>query len=91
MDPSLIKEKKKANKDAARLMKLSLTDGLNTMEAIEFERLKNIDSFNVGQKFILSPPIEVRRGVLFITNANIAYLGTPLATIAPQIPTAPKT
>ncbi len=29
LDPSLMKEKKKANKDAARLMKLSLTDGLN--------------------------------------------------------------
>ncbi len=29
LDPNLIKEKKKANKDAARLMKLSLTDGLN--------------------------------------------------------------
>ena len=85
LDPNLIKEKKKANKDAARLMKLSLTDGLNQIEAIEFERLKNIDSFSVGQKFILTPPIEVRRGLLMLTNANIAYLGTPIAPPVVQV------
>ncbi len=36
LDPSLIKEKKKQNKDAHRMMKLSLTDGLNEIEAIEY-------------------------------------------------------
>lgn len=82
LDPSLIKEKKKANKDAARLMKLSLTDGLNMMEAIEHERLK-MDFFNIGQKLLLKPPIEVRRGVLFLTNANLSYLGAPITTAAP--------
>ena len=83
LDPSLIKEKKKANKEASRMMKLSLTDGLNQFDAIEFERLKNIDSFNIGQKFLLNPPIEVRRGILFLTNANISYLGKPLQVSAP--------
>jgi hypothetical protein len=29
LDPNLMKEKKKQNKDASRMMKLSLTDGLN--------------------------------------------------------------
>ena len=48
LDPSLIKEKKKQNKDASRMMKLSLTDGLNLLEAIEYERLKNMDYFNIG-------------------------------------------
>ena len=48
LDPNLIKEKKKQNKDASRLMKLSLTDGLNKIEAIEFERLLHMDSFNTG-------------------------------------------
>jgi hypothetical protein len=43
----LIKEKKRANKDAARMMKLSLTDGHNTMEAIEHESLK-MDYFAIG-------------------------------------------
>jgi RecQ mediated genome instability protein len=59
-------------------MKLSLTDGLNEMEAIEFERLKEIDHFNIGQKLMLTPPIEVRRGVIFLTNANCSYLGQPI-------------
>ena len=47
-DPSLMKEKKKQNKDAHRMMKLSLTDGLNEIEAIEYERFKNMDHFSVG-------------------------------------------
>lgn len=85
LDPSLVKEKKKANKEAARLMKLSLTDGLNHFDAIEFERLKNIDSFNIGQKFLLTPPIEVRRGILFLTNTNVSYLGKPLQPPTPQV------
>ena len=48
LDPGLIKEKKKVNKDSSRLMKLSLTDGLNSIEAIEYERLKNLDYFDIG-------------------------------------------
>ena len=75
LDPGLIKEKKKQNKDASRMMKLSLTDGFNQLEAIEYERLKNMDYFNIGQKLMLTPPIEVRRGILFLTNKNVSYLG----------------
>jgi len=30
------------------MMKLSLTDGLNQIEAIEYERLLHMDSFNIG-------------------------------------------
>lgn len=43
-----MKEKKKYIKEASRLMKLTLTDGLNTFEAIEHERLKHMDYFGVG-------------------------------------------
>ena len=53
LDRNLVKEKKKANKEAARIMKLMLTDGLNEMEAIEFERFKNMEYFNIGQKLML--------------------------------------
>ena len=66
LDRNLVKEKKKANKEAARIMKLLLTDGLNEMEAVEFERFKNMDYFNIGQKLMLHPPIEVRRGILLL-------------------------
>ena len=52
LDRNLVKEKKKANKEAARIMKLMLTDGLNEMEAIEFERFKNMEYFNIGQKLM---------------------------------------
>lgn len=78
LDPSLIKEKKKQNKDRQRMMKLTLTDGLNNMEAMEFERLRSIDHFNIGQKLLLTPPIEVRRGILFLTNSNVSYIGSPI-------------
>ena len=81
----MIKEKKKANKDAARIMKLTITDGLTEMEAIEFERLKNMDYFNIGQKLMLSPPIEVRRGVILLNNKNCSYLGQPI-TNTPSTP-----
>lgn len=80
LDPGLIKDKKKVNKDSSRLMKLSLTDGLNSIEAIEYERLKNLDYFDIGQKLIITPPVEVRRGILFLTNANVSYLGSPIIT-----------
>jgi RecQ mediated genome instability protein len=86
LDPNLVKEKKKQNKDASRIMKLSLTDGLNMLEAIEYERLKSIDYFNVGQKLMLKPPIEVRRGIMFLTNANVSYLGQPITTAPPAPP-----
>lgn len=58
-------------------MKLILTDGLNEMEAIEFERLKSMEYFNIGQKLMLTPPIEVRRGVLLLNTQNCSYLGKP--------------
>lgn len=70
LDKNLIKEKKKVNKEASRIMKLLLTDGLNEMEAVEFERLKSMDYFNIGQKLLLTPSIEVRRGILLLNNKN---------------------
>jgi hypothetical protein len=73
----LIKERKKASKEASRMMKLLLTDGLNEMEAIEFERLKNMDYFNIGQKLMLTPPLEVRRGVILLNSQNCSYIGKP--------------
>lgn len=80
LDPSLAREKKKYNKDSSRMMKLSLTDGLNQMEAIEYERFQKMEYFNIGQKLMLTPPIEIRRGVLFLTNSNVSYLGQPLTS-----------
>ena len=61
-------------------MKLSLTDGRHTMEALEVERLMKMDHFAVGQKLMLKPPIEVRRGVLFLNNSNVSYLGSTITT-----------
>jgi hypothetical protein len=86
LDRNLGKEKKKSNKEAARLMKLLLTDGLNEMEAIESERLKNMEYFDIGQKLFLNPPIEVRRGILFLTCQNVTYLGKPIIPSTPPVP-----
>lgn len=89
LDPKSIKEKKKQNKEAHRMMKLSLTDGMNVLEAIEYERLNKMDSFNIGQKLILKPPIEVRRGILFLTSSNVSYLGTQSsASFSSAVPAA---
>lgn len=65
------------------MMKMSITDGMNTLEAIEYERLLAFDYFNCGQKLMLKPPIEVRRGILFLTNANVSYLGQPVKSNPP--------
>ena len=43
-----MKEKKKKNLDSQRLMKICITDGLNKLDAIEYERLKTIDVFGIG-------------------------------------------
>ena len=57
------------------MMKLWLTDGLNKLEAIEYERFKEMDYFGIGQKLMLKPPIEVRRGILMLKSSNVSYLG----------------
>lgn len=48
LDPKLAKEHRKFTKEANRMMKLSLTDGLNKLEAIEYEKINNIDCFTLG-------------------------------------------
>lgn len=40
LDPKSIKEQKKYKKESSRVMKLSLTDGFNTLQAIEDARLQ---------------------------------------------------
>jgi hypothetical protein len=43
-----MKDKKKKTAIASRMMKLTLTDGLNQLEAIEYEKVNHIDSFEVN-------------------------------------------
>ena len=59
------------------MMKMTLTDGLNTFEAMEFERLMGIDFFGTGQKLLIQSGIEVRRGIFFLTSSKVSYLGDP--------------
>ncbi|CDW80160.1 UNKNOWN [Stylonychia lemnae] len=75
LDPGALKEKKKINRDASRMMKITFTDGLNTFDAFEEERLKHIDCFGQGQKFLLKAGIEVRRGMCLLKNDKISYFG----------------
>ena len=65
------------------MMKISLTDGFNKLEAIEYEKLKEIDQFTAGIKLMLTPPIEVRRGILLLNNKNVVYLIKPQAIVPP--------
>ena len=48
LDPKSMKEKKKVNRDASRMMKLTLTDGVNTFEAMEYEKLRHMEYFGPG-------------------------------------------
>jgi hypothetical protein len=67
----LAKEKRRINKEANRMMKLSLTDGLNKLEAIEYERINHIEYFALGSKLLIKPPVEVRRGILMLKPTNV--------------------
>eukprot|EP00347_Sterkiella_histriomuscorum_P023173 403335674 len=75
LDPKVMKEKKKIRRDNKRLMKLTLTDGFNTLYAIEDERLISMHSFEEGQALLLQKGVEVRRNIIMLSPKTVSYLG----------------
>ena len=56
-----------------RMLKLEMTDGVNTFSAIEHEKFPEKFVISVNNKCFLNPnpPIQVRRGVLMLKASNI--------------------
>ena len=52
-----------------RIAKLILTDGKNSIQALEDKPIK-IDKFGVGMLIEINIPCEVRHGILLLTNEN---------------------
>ena len=62
---------------ANRMLKFTLTNGFETVSAVEHQSLTSIISIPVqpGLKLTLSGPIVVRRGILFLEPSNVKVLG----------------
>ena len=59
-----------------RVMMLTMTDGQQTVEAMEHQTIPDLPDFVIpGQKVKLYGPIKVRRGILLLTAQNIKFLG----------------
>ena len=64
-----------------RVMMLTLTDGQQTVEAMEHQTIPDLpDLVLPGQKVRLYGPITVRRGILLLTPQNIKFLGGKIET-----------
>ena len=60
----------------SRMLKLVLTDGFQTIKAIEHEPIHDLKyPMNPGCKLKLKPPITCRRGVMMLTRKNVEFLG----------------
>ena len=60
----------------SRMLKLILTDGFQTIPAIEHEPIHDLKyPMNPGCKLKIKPPITCRRGVMMLIRKNVEYLG----------------
>ena len=60
----------------SRMLKLILTDGFQTIQAIEHEPIHDLKyPMNPGCKLKLKPPITCRRGVMMLIRKNVEFLG----------------
>jgi len=66
-----------------RLLLLSLTDGVNVIKAMEYERCP-FDRISVGTLIVIKPGIELRKEVLLLLRANTEVVFTPLENQSKQ-------
>ncbi|XP_059620382.1 recQ-mediated genome instability protein 1-like [Phlebotomus argentipes] len=65
-----------------RLLKLELTDGLRTVDAIEHRPVACLSTKIVpGCKVLISGPIQCSNGVILLTSANVKILGGEVDTL----------
>ena len=65
-------------------------DGVNHMQAMEYERLDSIRIFHEGLILTLKPPLEVRRGMFLLRRQNVDVLYEDTSKLADATPVAPK-
>jgi hypothetical protein len=59
-----------------RMIKLTLTDGRKTVEALEHEPMQQLaDQIRPGAKLVVSGPVVCRRGVMMLTAAAVKFHG----------------
>lgn len=59
-----------------RMLKLSLSDGVNKVSAFEYELVPALNiSLLPGTKLVISGPVECRKSVLFLTRKSVRVLG----------------
>jgi len=59
-----------------RMMMLTLTDGQQTVEAMEHQTVKQLpDVIQPGTKIQIMGPVHVRRGIILLTGNNVRMLG----------------
>lgn len=63
------------------MLKLELTDGVNTVKAIELEEIFDLTFLVPGVKIILTGHVKCRRGVLLLDNSNCDLLGGRIQSI----------
>lgn len=66
-----------------RMLQLSLTDGIQQVEAMEYKPIKDLN-FNLtpGIKILLKGPVTVRRGRIMLESKNVEILGGEVDELA---------
>jgi len=68
-----------------RMLMLSLTDGRQTIEAMEHGTVKKLpDQIRPGAKIKVQGPVTVRRGMILLQDHNIHWLGGEVDDLAEQ-------
>jgi hypothetical protein len=57
-----------------RTLKLTVTDGLIQMEALEYERTSALDGIRIGAKYIFTD-VYIVRGIALLTPSNVLFMG----------------
>lgn len=71
------------NTDTKRVLKVTLTDGLQEIDAIEYKPVPELNiNITPGTKIRIVGPVTVRRGKLMLENKNVKILGGEVEEIA---------
>ena len=80
LDPKLQVHGRKKAPDGGknRCFRLQVTDGVNTFWCMEYKYFDKIQDIQVGAKYVLRPPITVRRGIAMLEQGNLQFICAPV-------------
>lgn len=80
------KAKKEPKKRGPRMLLMFLTDGSIQCKAIEYQPIHILTAETpVGTKLLISGPVDVHTGVIFLTAKNVTVLGGSIPTSTPVV------